>query len=86
VKIHVKCFSTLIKENECNYSDARPLEMNPGATVTDLIHNLDLPQEKIKIIFVNGQHGEINTTLQEGDRVAFAPATFGIRREPEAKS
>lgn len=78
MRVHVKCFAALIKDNECHYNDARPFQMKTGDTVSDLIRCLYLPTEQIKLIFINGRHGDPDTVLQEGDRVAFAPATFGM--------
>jgi molybdopterin converting factor small subunit len=78
MKVHVKCFASLIKDNECNYHNARSFLINAGDTVSDLIRHMDLPPEQIKLIFINGLHGDSDTVLQEGDQVAFAPATFGM--------
>jgi molybdopterin converting factor small subunit len=78
MNIQVKCFATLIKENECDYHDAKPFQIDRGATVSDLIQRLDLPSEQIKLVFINGRAGGSDTVLQDGDRIAFAPATFGM--------
>jgi hypothetical protein len=43
--------------------------MKTGDTVTNIIRCLDLPTEQIKLIFINGRHGDTKTVLQEGDRV-----------------
>lgn len=46
----------------------------PGETrAADLAAMLDIPMEKIEIVFVNGSARNINHQVRPGDRVAFVP-------------
>jgi molybdopterin converting factor small subunit len=78
MKVAVKCFATLADGETCDYKGATEYEMTEGAKVGELIRKLDIVEEEVKIIFVNGRKGETDTELKEGDRVGFAPAVGGM--------
>jgi len=75
IKVKVKCFSTMVKADMCDYKGGTEHELVEGATVHDLIEKLSLPIEAVKIIFVNGREKEMDTVLQDGDQVALSPVT-----------
>lgn len=75
IKVKVKCFSTMVKADICDYKDSRVLELTEGSTVHDLIEKLSLPIEAVKIIFVNNREMGTDTVLREGDQVALSPVT-----------
>ncbi|MRR54168.1 MAG: MoaD/ThiS family protein [Deltaproteobacteria bacterium] len=78
MKISVKCFSTLVKENVCDYRGAKEHEIPAGTTVNELIGTLALPADEIKIVFVNSKEVGAETVLRDGDKVAFSPVTGGM--------
>jgi molybdopterin converting factor small subunit len=65
------------------------VELRPGSQVEDLLPRLDLPQDRIKIIMVNGRGATLYTEINEGDRVALFPpelafntfVSLGFRKE-----
>lgn len=75
IKVGVKCFSTMVKADACDYKDSTTHELPEGATVHDLIEKLSLPLEAVKIIFLNGREVETDTVLHDGDQVALSPVT-----------
>lgn len=75
IKVKVKCFSTMVKADTCDYKGSTEYEMPEGAAVHDLIEKLSLPLEAVKIIFVNHREAETDTVLKDGDQVAFSPVT-----------
>ncbi len=75
IKVYVKCFSTLIREQMCDFKDSTEYKLPEGATIHDLIEKLSIPLEAVKIIFVNGREVEFDTVLQQGDQVALSPKT-----------
>ena len=64
-------------------------ELRPGSQVEDLLSRLDLPQDRIKMIMVNGRGATLDTKISEGDRVALFPpelafntfVSLGFRKE-----
>jgi rubredoxin/molybdopterin converting factor small subunit len=75
IRVSVKCFSTLIKSDACDYKQSTVYEMAEGSTVHDLIEKLSLPLEAVKIIFVNNKEEGFDTVLHEGDQVGLSPVT-----------
>lgn len=78
MNISLKCFAQLAKDGVCDYRSGTPHGISDGAQVTDLIEKLGFRDEDIKLVYVNNLIVSQNTYLQEGDRVAFAPATGGM--------
>ena len=79
MKVKVKCFSTLVKENVCDYKEAgTEYELPAGGTVKDLITKLGVNSEEIKIIFVNNKEVDIGSALKDGDKVGLSPVTGGM--------
>jgi rubredoxin/molybdopterin converting factor small subunit len=75
IKVMVKCFTTLIKADTCDYKGSTEHEISEGSTIHDLIEKLGLPLDAIKIIFVNSKDADFDTVLKAGDQVAFSPKT-----------
>lgn len=50
IRVNVKCFSTLVRTNACDYKGSTAHELPKGTTIHDLIEKLSLPLEAITII------------------------------------
>jgi molybdopterin converting factor small subunit len=48
------------------------------ARVDQLAQQISIPEEDVSVVFVNGKHATLDSTLSEGDRVAFVPPTGGM--------
>ncbi len=54
------------------------LEIDPGTTIQELLHKLNIPLDAPKVIFLNGIHARGDEVLKEGDRLgAFPPVAGG---------
>ena len=78
MKVQIKCFATLSKEEVCDYHDATTYELDEGATVAELAKKVDVDPEEVKIIFVNNKQAQMDHVLSDGDQVALAPKTGGM--------
>jgi sulfur-carrier protein len=76
--IELHLFATLAKYlPEDATSKTAMIAMAPGETVQDLITGLGIPENTVKLIFINGVHGKKNTVLKDGDRVGLFPPVGG---------
>lgn len=48
-----------------------------GLTIGDLLTRLDIPEDKIKLVFVDGVRAELTTILDGGERVGIFPPVGG---------
>jgi molybdopterin converting factor small subunit len=48
-----------------------------GTTVGILLQQLDIPPEKIKLVFIDGVRAELTSTLKGGERVGIFPPVGG---------
>ncbi|MEW5722494.1 MAG: MoaD/ThiS family protein [Thermodesulfobacteriota bacterium] len=49
----------------------------PGRTVAEVLGDLGLPVEKVKVLMVNGLSSSPGRILEDGDRVAVFPPVGG---------
>jgi molybdopterin synthase sulfur carrier subunit len=54
-----------------------PMEVDGETTILGLLRRLDVPMEKVKIIFLNGIHASGQESLKEGDRIGVFPPVAG---------
>ena len=53
------------------------LEIHEDTTVEKLIMNLGIPDEHVKLIFINGKRRDRAYLLKQGDRVGLFPPVGG---------
>jgi molybdopterin converting factor small subunit len=76
MRIQVKLFAglrDLLPEGQSPF----PAEVPEGATVADALRSLRVPEEKPKILLVNGRHAMPDYALQEGDVLSVFPPVAG---------
>jgi molybdopterin converting factor small subunit len=72
--ITLKLFATL---RSYTPPDADRFAIAPGTTVLDIVHALKIPEKYAKLIFINNIRKEIDTALQDGDRLGIFPPVGG---------
>ena len=72
--LELQCYATLAPLTPPN-SGAFPIR--PGETVLELITRLSIPEDEIKIVFVNGVTVSLDKPLADGDRVGVFPPVGG---------
>jgi len=74
IKIDLRLFVTLSgylpENNEC-------LEIHENTTVEKLIRDLGIPDELVKLIFINGKRQDKTYHLKQEDRVGLFPPVGG---------
>ena len=75
MKVYVKVGSTFSKYTE-NLADGKAT-VKEEATVRDLVKEVTLPLKLVRLIFINGKQGELESVLSEGDTVFFLPPAIG---------
>ncbi len=53
------------------------MEVGEGANVRQLLEQLKVPSDVVKIIFLNGAHAGTDATLKDGDRLGVFPPVAG---------
>ena len=78
MKVNLKCFSTLVDIDACDYKDSTPYELTDGQTVQDLIDRTGIASEDVKSAFVNSRIVDLDMILSDGDQVGLSPAVGGM--------
>ncbi|MGQ9492648.1 MAG: MoaD/ThiS family protein [Anaerolineae bacterium] len=78
MRVRVKLYASL-SQHRADVSPGQPLEMElpDEATVGDLVNRLKLPQEEVRVAFVNGRARHMSWPLQNGDEVGIFPPVGG---------
>lgn len=74
VYITINLFATLKKFTPVS-SDSYPIK--PGITVKKLLKGLCVPENEVKLVFIDGIKHDLGSTLKGGERVGIFPAVGG---------
>jgi molybdopterin synthase sulfur carrier subunit len=78
ITVHVKLFATLRSRRPgLGIGEPFPVELPDNATVASLLQQLDLPEEEVKLAFVNGIVRDRAYVLSEGDELGIFPPVGG---------
>ncbi len=73
-EIQLKLFATLDRFAPGN-KDHFPI--SPGTTIYDLLQEVGIPEEKAKLVFIDGVKANLESTLFGGERVGIFPPVGG---------
>lgn len=71
--IDVKLFALLRQGREKQYL----LASDGIATAGDIMRRLEIPEEEVTILLINGRHSKPSDAVKDGDLVALFPPTGG---------
>lgn len=78
MRVEVRVFSGLEKFLEQKrFGEPFSVDIEEGANLRKLLAKLGIPEEHVFTVLVNGQHRDLEYTLQEGDRVSMFPPVGG---------
>ncbi|HHE72705.1 MAG TPA: MoaD/ThiS family protein [Chloroflexi bacterium] len=79
MRITVKLFAGLGQYRPGQDSPGRPFELTvkEGTTVGEVIRDLGLPTDLVKVVFVNGRAREDGWELKDGDTMGVFPPVGG---------
>jgi len=73
MNVKVKLFATL-RPGRFDVSD---LELDEGASISELLNLLKIEEKEAAIIFINGIHADKTSIIKPGDEVAIFPPVGG---------
>ena len=78
MKVEIHLYATLNRYLPDHVRDAGGvIEVGDGITVNEMLQQLNIPADKIKLIFLNGIHASGDAVLEEGGRVGVFPPVGG---------
>ena len=78
MKVNLKCFSTLVRPDSCDFKASTEYSLDDGETLYDLVERAGIDRKDVKIAFVNSRIVGLDTVLTDGDQVGLAPAVGGM--------
>ena len=73
-RIQIKLFATLQRFRPAS---AENYAIETGTTIRTLLQQIDLPENKAKLVFIDGVKAELTTVLQGGERIGIFPPVGG---------
>jgi sulfur carrier protein ThiS len=78
MKIEVNLYATLSQYIPGgNKGSTHIVDVEEGTTVSDLLHQLGVPTQSAKLIFLDGMHSNLDEELKEGNRLGVFPPVGG---------
>jgi molybdopterin converting factor small subunit len=78
MQVRVRLFASLARFSPAGPSGTHfEKDLSESATVQDLVHQLGIPSDEIKISFVNGLIRDLDWVLKQGDEVGIFPPIGG---------
>ena len=78
MKVELNLYATLARYLPAEASaGSGMLDVSPGITVNELLDQLGIPADLVKLIFINGTHANGDAVLKEGSRVGVFPPVGG---------
>lgn len=78
ITVQVKLFATLRRVRpDVPMGQPFPMTLPKGATVADLIEELSLPEEEVKLVFINAHFRGRDHVLSEDDEIGIFPPVGG---------
>ncbi|MBN1661486.1 MAG: MoaD/ThiS family protein [Anaerolineae bacterium] len=78
ITVQARLFATLRRRYpHLGLGEALSVALPEGSTVGHLIRQLDLPEDEIKIVFVNGLVRTAGDPLADGDQIGIFPPVGG---------
>jgi len=78
MKIKINLYATLSQylPNRSGQTSAN-MDIKNDTSVRELLQQLDIPDESVKLIFINGVHAGMDAILKDGDRLGVFPPIGG---------
>ena len=73
MQVEVRLFA-VFRQGRFNRTD---MDLPQGASLRDLIRQLEIPEKEVSLPLVNGQYSPLGRVLVAGDIVALFPAVGG---------
>ena len=79
IKIEVRLFASLAHytPSKDTTDGSKMIEISGGITVDMLINHLGIPNDTVKVVFLNGIQAKGDEILKHGDRVGIFPPVAG---------
>lgn len=78
MEIEVNLFATLMKYNTAEDGGKTTfIQMEEGTTILQLMEELKIPRNEVKLRFLNGIGAKEDAVLKDGDRLGLFPPVGG---------
>ena len=78
MKIEIRLFASLARfMPDKSIKKPYTMEIQEGTTIRDVFKSIGVPEDAVKLIFLNGLHATGDRVLKDGDKVGVFPPLGG---------
>lgn len=78
MNVKVRLFASLRKNiPELALGESLDVNLQPGTSITNLFKQLGIPENEVKLSFVNGQYQTVDYVLSDNDEIGIFPPVGG---------
>ena len=78
MKIELRLFASLRQYIPDNIGgEALIINVSDGTTIRDILRQFKVPEDVVKLVFLNGVHARMDDILKDGDRLGIFPPVAG---------
>lgn len=78
MKIEIRLFASLARfMPDKNIKKPCAIEIMEGTTIMDVLKSMEVPEDDVKLIFLNGIHATGDRVLKDGDTLGVFPPLGG---------
>ena len=78
MKVELNLYATLARHLPEKLRQAEPVvDVAEGTTIGELIRELNIPLDQVKLIFLDGVHSSTDAVLSDGSRIGIFPPVGG---------
>lgn len=77
MQVKLRVYANLAEEASMDTGDNYNFNVNPGTTVAQLLNKAGINRRDVRIVMINNNQAELNTTVKDGDEIGVFPSMGG---------
>lgn len=77
MQVKLRVYANLAEESFMDTGDNYNFDVNPGTTVAQLLNKAGINGRDVRIVMINNNQAELNTTVKDGDEIGVFPSMGG---------
>ncbi len=77
MRVKLRVYANLAEGASMDVGDNYDFHVDPGTTIAQLLAKAGINRRDVRIVMINNNQAELNSTIQDGDEVGVFPSMGG---------